>query len=62
MSLKKLSIFFAIFFTATKLFAAEISNHQYNFFTGILTLVMINRQQCCLVFNIRMKILKETLL
>ena len=56
MSLKKLSIFFAIFFTATKLFAAEISNHQYNFFTGILTLVMINRQQCCLVFNTRMKI------
>ena len=34
MSLKKLSIFFAIFFTATKLFAAEISSHQYNFFTG----------------------------
>ena len=34
MSLKKLSIFLAIFFTATKLFAAEISSHQYNFFTG----------------------------
>ena len=34
MNLKKLSIFLAIFFTATKLFAAEISNHQYNFFTG----------------------------
>ena len=34
MSLKKLSIFMAIFFTATKIFAAEISSHQYNFFIG----------------------------
>ena len=34
MSLKKLNIFLAIFFTATKIFAAEISSHQYNFFTG----------------------------
>ena len=34
MNFKKLIIFLAIFFTATKLFAAEISNHQYNFFTG----------------------------
>jgi hypothetical protein len=34
MSFKKLSIFLAIFFTATKIFAAEISSHQYNFFTG----------------------------
>ena len=34
MSFKKLSIFLAIFFTASKLFAAEISSHQYNFFTG----------------------------
>ena len=34
MSLKRLSIFFAIFFTATKLFAAENISHQYNFFTG----------------------------
>ena len=34
MIFKKLIIFLTIFFTATKLFAAEISNHQYNFFTG----------------------------
>ena len=34
MSLKKLSIFLLIFFTTTKLFAVEISSHQYNFFTG----------------------------
>ena len=34
MNFKKLIIFLAIFFTATKIFAAEISNHQYNFFTG----------------------------
>ena len=34
MSFKKLSIFLLIFFTATKLFAAEISSHQYNFYTG----------------------------
>ena len=34
MSIKKLNIFLAILFTATKLLAAESSNHQYNFFTG----------------------------
>jgi lipid A 3-O-deacylase len=34
MLLKKLSLFFAIFFTATKLFAADIKGHQYNVFTG----------------------------
>ena len=34
MSIKKLNIFLAMFFTATKLLAAESSNHQYNFFTG----------------------------
>ena len=34
MGLKRLNIFLAIFFTATKLFAAESGNHQYNFFTG----------------------------
>ena len=34
MNFKKLNIFLIIFFTTTKLFAAEISNHQYNFFTG----------------------------
>jgi len=34
MSFKKLNIFFAIFFTATKLFAVENSSHQYNFFIG----------------------------
>jgi len=34
MNFKKLIIFLTIFFTATKIFAAEISNHQYNFFTG----------------------------
>ena len=34
MSFKKLSTFLAIIFTSTKLFAAEISSHQYNFFTG----------------------------
>ena len=34
MFLKKLSLFFAIFFAATKLFAADNNSHQYNFFTG----------------------------
>ena len=34
MNLKKLSLFFAIFLAATQSFAADISNHQYNFFTG----------------------------
>ena len=34
MSFKKLSIFLAILFTTTKLFAAEIRSHQYNFFVG----------------------------
>ena len=34
MSIKKINIFLAIFFTATKLFASENSSHQYNFFTG----------------------------
>jgi hypothetical protein len=34
MSFKKLNIFLIIFFTTTKILAAEISNHQYNFFTG----------------------------
>ena len=35
MSFKQLSIFLVIFFTTTKLVAAEeISSHQYNFFTG----------------------------
>ena len=34
MNFKKLNIFLAIFFACTKLFAAEISSHQYNFFTG----------------------------
>ena len=34
MSIKKINIFLAIFFTATKLFAAENSSHQYNFFVG----------------------------
>ena len=34
MNFKKLNIFLVIFFTSTKLFATEISNHQYNFFTG----------------------------
>tara|TARA_B100001094_G_scaffold186703_1_gene180913 strand:- start:588 stop:1088 length:501 start_codon:yes stop_codon:yes gene_type:complete len=34
MSFKKLNIFLVIFFTATRLFAAESGNHQYNFFTG----------------------------
>ena len=34
MSIKKFNIFLAIFFTATKLLAAESSSHQYNFFTG----------------------------
>ena len=32
--MKKLNIFFAIFFISTTLFAEEISSHQYNFFTG----------------------------
>ena len=34
MTLRKLSIFLALFFTTTKLFAADNSSHQYNFFTG----------------------------
>ena len=34
MSIKKLNIFLVIFFTATKLFAEEINNNQYNFYTG----------------------------
>ena len=34
MNFKKLNIFLVIFFTSTNLFAAEISSHQYNFFTG----------------------------
>ena len=34
MYFKKLIIFFSILFTATKLFAAEINEHQYNFFIG----------------------------
>jgi len=34
MLLRKLSLFFAIFFVATQLFAAEKKDHQYNFFTG----------------------------
>ena len=34
MSFKKFNIFLIIFFTTTKLFAVEIGNHQYNFFTG----------------------------
>ena len=34
MTFKKLSIFLDIFFTETKIFAAEISSHQYSFFTG----------------------------
>ena len=34
MSIKKINIFLAIFFTAAKLFAAENSSHQYNFFVG----------------------------
>ena len=34
MHLKKLSLFFVIFFAATKLFAADNTGHQYNFFTG----------------------------
>ena len=34
MSVKKLKIFLVIFFTTTKLVAAEINNHQYNFYTG----------------------------
>ena len=34
MNFKKLNLFLAIFFTSTNLFAAEISSHQYNFFTG----------------------------
>ena len=34
MSVKKLNIFLVIFFTTTKLFASEINNHQYNFYTG----------------------------
>jgi lipid A 3-O-deacylase len=34
MYFQKLSLFFAIFFAATKLFAADNSAHQYNFFTG----------------------------
>ena len=34
MLLKKLSLFFIIFLTATKLLAAESNSHQYNFFVG----------------------------
>ena len=34
MNFKKLNIFLVIFFTSTNLFATEIGNHQYNFFTG----------------------------
>ena len=34
MNIKKLIIFFIVFFTATKLFAVENRSHQYNFFTG----------------------------
>jgi lipid A 3-O-deacylase len=34
MNLRKLSIFFVIFFTVTKIIAAENSDHQYNFFIG----------------------------
>jgi hypothetical protein len=34
MNLRKLTLFFAIFFSATKLFAADNNSHQYNFFTG----------------------------
>mgnify|MGYP001269559965 CR=1 FL=1 len=34
MFLRKLSLFFAIFFIATQLVAAEKNDHQYNFFTG----------------------------
>ena len=34
MYFKKLIIFFSILFTATKLFPAEINEHQYNFFIG----------------------------
>ncbi len=34
MVLRKLTLFFVIFFTATKLFAAANNGHQYNFFTG----------------------------
>jgi len=34
MCLRKLILFFAILFTATKLMAAENNSHQYNFFTG----------------------------
>jgi len=34
MSFKKLSIILVISFASAKLFAAEISTHQYNFFTG----------------------------
>ena len=34
MNFKKLNIFLIILLTSTNLFATEISNHQYNFFTG----------------------------
>ena len=34
MLLKKLGLFLAIFFTASKLFAAESAGNQYNFFIG----------------------------
>ena len=34
MLLRKLSLFLAILFTATKLLAAENTSHQYNFFIG----------------------------
>ena len=59
MSLKKLSIFFAIFFTATKLLLQKLVIISIIFLLEILTLVTISRQQCCLVFNIRMKILER---
>ena len=32
--MKKFNIFLAIFFITTKLLAAEVGSHQYNFFTG----------------------------
>ena len=34
MSLKKLSLLFLILFTTTKLFAADSTVNQYNFFVG----------------------------
>ena len=62
MIFKKLIIFLAIFFTATKLFAAEISNHQYNFFTGNFDFSDEKASSnVWWVFNTRMKIYKEIL-